>query len=194
MQTVSAKASTLNQSAAIASRPRELITVTAPKASGTPAATGERKTSSRTISRIGRAISSPRSVAAIESSWIARERVAYPVCVQRTGGRTFAARIPFSSSTVWLTASSIGTWKSAITIARRGPGRRRWTTPRSQGERVVTAGLLRRSARTSCGPCRSSCRSGPRRRITKGALSPKWRRSILVARADGRRGFRGWSG
>ena len=50
--------------------------MTAPKASGIAAATGERKTSRRTISRIGRAISSPRSVAAIESSWIARESVA----------------------------------------------------------------------------------------------------------------------
>ena len=76
MQTVSAKASMLNQLVTIASRPRELITVTAPKASGIAAATGERKTSSRTISRIGSAISSPRSVAAIESSWIARDRVA----------------------------------------------------------------------------------------------------------------------
>ena len=66
----------LNQSVRIESSPREAITVTAPKASGIPAATGERKTSRRTISRIGRAISSPRLVAAIESSWIARESVA----------------------------------------------------------------------------------------------------------------------
>ena len=48
----------------------------APKASGIAAAIGERKTSSRTISRNGSASSSPRSLAAIDSSWIARERVA----------------------------------------------------------------------------------------------------------------------
>ena len=50
--------------------------MTAPKASGIAAAIGERKTSRRTISRIGSAISSLRSAASIDSSWIARERVA----------------------------------------------------------------------------------------------------------------------
>ena len=50
--------------------------MTAPKTSGIAAATGERKTSSRTIRRIGSAISSLRSAAAIDSSWIARESVA----------------------------------------------------------------------------------------------------------------------
>ena len=59
----------------------------APNESGISAATGERKTSSRTISRIGRAISSLRSEAAIDSSWIALERVAKPVWVALTGVR-----------------------------------------------------------------------------------------------------------
>ena len=49
---------------------------TAPKASGINAAIGERKTSRRTTSRIGSASSSPRSAAAIDSSWIALEIVA----------------------------------------------------------------------------------------------------------------------
>jgi hypothetical protein len=56
--------------------PREATTVTAPKASGIAAAIGERKTSRRTSRRNGRAISSPCSLEAIDSSWIAREMVA----------------------------------------------------------------------------------------------------------------------
>ncbi len=80
--------------------PREEITVIAPKASGISAATGERKTSSRTSSRIGRAISSERSEAAIDSSWIALESVAKPVCVASSGGVTFSSRISLTSSTV----------------------------------------------------------------------------------------------
>jgi hypothetical protein len=65
--------------------PREASTVSAPKTSGIAAATGERKTSNSTISRNGKAISSPRSLAAIERSCSAREIVAKPVCVTRTG-------------------------------------------------------------------------------------------------------------
>jgi len=56
--------------------PREVTTVIAPKDSGISAAIGDRKTSSKTISNTGNAISSPRSVALIDSSWIALERLA----------------------------------------------------------------------------------------------------------------------
>ena len=76
MQTVRAKASTLNHWAPKWSRPREAKTVLTPKPSGTAAAIGERKTSSRTISSTGRAISSPFSLASIDFSWIERESVA----------------------------------------------------------------------------------------------------------------------
>ena len=72
----------------------------APKESGIRAATGERKTSRRTSRRTGRAISSLRSEAAIDSSWIALERVAKPVWVARSGGVTFSSRISLSSSTL----------------------------------------------------------------------------------------------
>jgi hypothetical protein len=80
--------------------PREVSTVIAPKESGINAATGERKTKRRTSSRIGSAISSLRWVAWIDSSWIANERVAKPVCVDSTGSVTLCARISSSSSTV----------------------------------------------------------------------------------------------
>ena len=59
--TVSAKPSIEIADESSARTPREVITVIAPKESGISAATGERKTSSRTSSRIGRAISSLRS-------------------------------------------------------------------------------------------------------------------------------------
>ena len=65
--------------------PREAKTAIAPKPSGTAAATGERKTSRRTIRRIGRAISSARSPPLIDSSWTERKSVAKPLCVARTG-------------------------------------------------------------------------------------------------------------
>ena len=93
MQTVSASASTPNQWVRIASRPREEKTERAPKLSGIRAATGERKTSRRTISRIGRAISSARSAAAIDSSWIAFEIVAKPVWVALTGAWIFSSSV-----------------------------------------------------------------------------------------------------
>ncbi len=67
MQTVRAIASTPNQLVTSASRPREAKTEIAPKPSGIAAAIGERKTSRRTISRIGRAISSARSL--LEIDW-----------------------------------------------------------------------------------------------------------------------------
>ena len=70
----------------------------APKQSGISAATGERKTSSRTIRRTGRAISSPRSEELIDSSWIARERLAKPVWVARTGAFTFSSSSEFRSA------------------------------------------------------------------------------------------------
>ena len=81
MLTVSAKPSIEIAEESRARTPREVITVIAPKESGMIAAIGERKTSSRTSSRIGSAISSLRWVAAIDSSWIARESVAKPVWV-----------------------------------------------------------------------------------------------------------------
>ncbi len=56
-----------------------LTTVITPKISGIIAATGERKTSSRTSNRKGRAISSSFSAEWIDSSWIARETLAKPV-------------------------------------------------------------------------------------------------------------------
>ena len=95
MLTTSAKPSIDTAEESSERTPREVITVIAPKASGMIAAIGERKTSSRTSSRIGRAISSLRWVAWIDSSWIARERVAKPVCVALTGGVTFSSRISF---------------------------------------------------------------------------------------------------
>ena len=100
MLTVSAKPSIEIAEESSDSTPREVITVIAPKESGIIAAIGERKTSSRTSSRIGRAISSLRWVAWIDSSWIARESVAKPVWVASTGGVTFSSRISLSSSTV----------------------------------------------------------------------------------------------
>ncbi len=99
--------------------------MTAPKPSGIAAATGERKTSRRMTSRKGSAISSPRSEAAIDSSWIAREIVAKPDCVALTGGVTSSSRISFSLGTVSLTAVLTSVWKSARISALRGPGRRR---------------------------------------------------------------------
>ena len=104
MLTVSAKPSIEITPESIARTPRDEITVIAPNESGISAATGERKTSRRTSRRIGRAISSLRSEAAIDSSWIAFERVAKPVWVASSGGFTFAARMSFSSPTVWRTA------------------------------------------------------------------------------------------
>jgi hypothetical protein len=98
--TVSAKPSIETTEESRASTPREVITVIAPKESGISAATGERKTKSRTRRRIGRAINSLWWVASIDSSWIARERVAKPVWVARTGGVTFSSRMSLSSSTV----------------------------------------------------------------------------------------------
>ena len=86
MQTVSAKASTPTQRVTIVRTPLEMKTVIAPKVSGIAAAIGDRKTSSRTISRIGRAISSARSLAEIDSSWRALERVGNPDWVALTGG------------------------------------------------------------------------------------------------------------
>ena len=84
-----------NQLVRITSRPRELNTVIAPKASGIIAAIGERKTSSRTTRRIGSAISSARSLALIDSSWIWREIVAKPVWVAVTGGWIVSSRVLF---------------------------------------------------------------------------------------------------
>ena len=56
--------------------PRPAMTVSAPKASGIAAAMSERKTSRRTISRSGAAISSARSVALSDSFCSARETLA----------------------------------------------------------------------------------------------------------------------
>ena len=64
--------------AARARQPRVASTAAPPKASGIDAATGERKTKSRTRSRIGTAISSAVRVESTDSSWIARESVAKP--------------------------------------------------------------------------------------------------------------------
>jgi hypothetical protein len=61
------------------SSPRPAMTVAPPIASGTAAATGERKTSSSTRIRIGSAIISARSVSDIVASWIARPITATPV-------------------------------------------------------------------------------------------------------------------
>ena len=73
---MSAKPSIAIQWAAIASTPRDVITAIPPKASGIAAAIGERKTSSRTSSRKGIAISSALSVECTASSISARERLA----------------------------------------------------------------------------------------------------------------------
>jgi hypothetical protein len=86
VQTVSAKPSITIQLAAIARTPREAVTVTAPKARGIAAATGERKTSSRTSSRKGIATSSATSVERTDSSMVARERLAKPLSAALTGG------------------------------------------------------------------------------------------------------------
>ena len=159
--------------------------MTAPKTSGIAAAIGERKTSRRTRRRIGRAISSLRSAASIDSSWIARERVAYPVWVALTGGWICRPRIASSSSTESLTDSASPTWKSITISACRGLGRRRPTEPRSQGERVVTRGSLARRARTSSGPWRSIAAAGPRRSTANGAERPKCSRRTALAFEEG---------
>ncbi len=152
----------------------------APKPSGIAAAIGERKTSRRMTSRKGSAISSPRSEASIDSSWIARESVAKPDCVALTGGCTSSSRIRFSLGTVSSTAVLMSTWKSARISALRGFGRRRPTEPRSQGESVVTPASAR-SALTSLGPWLSIAAGGPCSRIANGAESPKCSRSSLLA-------------
>ena len=66
MQTVSANASTPTHLVTIVSTPLEMKTVIAPKVSGIAAAIGDRKTRRRTTRRIGRAISSARSLAEID--------------------------------------------------------------------------------------------------------------------------------
>ena len=123
--------------------------MTAPKTSGIAAAIGERKTSRRTIRRIGRAISSPRSAGG-DRLVLDRPREASR---SRSGSRGPAGgsslRAPgSSSSTVSLTASARSTWKSAMIRAWRGLGRSGPTAPRSQGESVVTVG----SGRAARGP------------------------------------------
>ncbi len=185
MHTVRAKASTSNHLVTIVSTPLDVKTVIAPKVSGIAAAIGERKTSSRTISSTGSAISSPRSLAAIDSSCKARERVGNPDCVTFTGGCTSRSRTPSSSSTLSLTASAIGTWKSVRISARRGPGRSCPTCPLSQGERVVIRGFVACRARTTSGPWRSISSFGPCSRIANRAVSPKCSRSISFAVNEG---------
>ena len=96
MLTVSAKASIESEPEASWSTPRVVITVIAPKKSGISAAIGERKTKKRTSSSTGRAISSPRSEEEIDSSWIARERLAKPVWVAVTGALTCVSSSSFS--------------------------------------------------------------------------------------------------
>ena len=181
MLTVSAKPSIEIAEESSERTPREVITVIAPKASGISAATGERKTSSRTSSRIGRAISSLRWVAWIDSSWIARERVAKPG-LRRLDRR----RHLFLEDLV----------EFVDRVADRVAGRRRGSRPGpgpcsapAAGCRLCLCPRARRSSLSGrwraargpvSGPALRSPSGGPWRRIAKGAESPKYCAQHLV--------------
>ena len=169
--------------------------MTAPKASGIDAAIGERKTSRRTISRKGSAISSPRSVG-VDRFLLDRPREAGVAGLGRAHrGVDVLFEHRSSCGTVSLTAVfdvDVEVGEDQRPVGRRAAAAA--TGPVSQGESVVTFGSSRR-ARTSSGPWRSSAAAGPRSRIAKGAVSPKCSRRIWLLRAeDACRGCRAWSG
>ena len=153
------------------------MTVTAPKASGIAAAIGERKTSRRTISRIGRAISSPRSLAAIDRPGSPARASAKPVWVARTGGwiSVRGSRFELGDRVVDRgldVGVEVGEDQGAPWAGPQLPDE-----PRSQGERVVTFGSRRR-ARTRAGPWRSIARARAR---AAGSRTGRCRRSVRRA-------------
>ena len=153
----------------------------APKASGIAAAIGERKTSRRTISRNGSAISSPRSLAAIESSWIARERVAKPVWVASTGGvdLRFEDLVQMRHGLVdRRLRCRRGSRPGSAPCPDAGAAARRAAVPgRERGHLRV----LRAGPGSAPGPGGRSPPAGPRSRIANGAESPKCSRSSALA-------------
>ena len=128
-----------------------------PQSSGIMAATGERKTSSSSTIRIGKAIFSPWSSESSEASLIARTRGARPDTSVSTGGWTLSS----CRSTAGMVSSEIcsaGLFTCSVSSAWPGGSARRGSPPMAKGLRTVTSGMRSRR-RTSWRASRSSARS-----------------------------------
>ena len=153
----------------------------APKESGISAATGERKTSSRTSSRTGRAISSLRSEAAIDSSWIARERVAKPVCVavDRRRHLFFEDLVEFVDRVADRVVDADVEVGEDQRLVRRRPQVADFALVPGGDGRHLRVGRAQRVDELRA--LFLDLLGGPWSRIANGAESPKYWRSILLA-------------
>src|SRR3954453_7190124 len=162
--------------------PKPVATVPAAIRSGTPAATGLRNTSNRTIIKIGAAINSPLRSASIDDWLTSVPSDGMPARWAWIGACTFARTKSWSGPMTVVMLPPGGTCRSIVIAAWCGLGRSACTcfALGLQGETARVPGR-RWSAAASRGPWRSICRAGPVNKTTRASLKLPLRTSRQCA-------------
>ncbi len=189
---LSATASSLVHSSRIEITPKDANTVPCPMIRGIAAATGDRKTSSRTMIRIGAARSSALWAPSVVASLMSRPSGASPAKWGSTGSLTRCLTNRCRGGTTVLRVCPRGISRSSTITAVSSAGLSRLAPLLAlQGESARVCGRRARS-RASRGPWRSSSSFGPR--TSTAASSPNVPLRSSSHRAGSVPGTSSWAG